>query len=225
MSVDNLPTHVWNTEWLRTDTSSITALYETIEQAWQKAVEGFQATEGQAVACRPGCAECCKPHLRTGFKDAVAMAMSPPEAVLLLRALSSLPSQTKIAVLEHADALKIYGRFEIAPGLALSAAYRICPLLDPQTNLCVVYEGRPLVCRASGLPVRWRANDGYTHVACYKNRGNTEGIEGLYTKDYGLGPRMVRGNDQSVWEDAWGVVSRKGSLLRLPLRSVGRAPR
>lgn len=114
------------------------------------------------IPCRPGCAACCHGPFDISAAD-----------VLLLRAgVQSLPEEQRRAVRQRADALVTLIRKE-EPGwdggaigdigedrfdvLAEKLADEPCPCLD-ESGACLIYQHRPLVCRAMGLPMRTRGN-------------------------------------------------------------------
>lgn len=89
---------------------------------------------GDWLVCRPGCTECC---------------MGPFE----IRALDGLRMRNglmQLAAVDEAKAERVRARV---------AAYKeaedaACPVLDPSTGLCDLYESRPMMCRVFGAATR-----------------------------------------------------------------------
>lgn len=103
----------------------------------------------QAVACRPGCDDCCH----------ALFDLSPAEALSLALGFLELPRQARREVLRRGE--KAAQLFDQAMAAAfsqageerlrvLSAARAPCPLLDQ--GRCLLYERRPLTCRLYGIP-------------------------------------------------------------------------
>jgi len=82
--------------------------------------------------CRKGCADCCR-HLASEPR------VSRDEWLLIDRALKALPADT-------AD--KARGRIRDSAGNPRPV---LCPLLDSDSGACLVYEARPIACRAYGF--------------------------------------------------------------------------
>lgn len=121
---------------------------------------------GDWLACRPGCTQCC----------IGVFAINQLDAWRLRRGLARLESQDP----ERAAAIRARARESLArirrdfPGdratgiLSEEAAAsrrfedfandEPCPVLDPKTGLCELYESRPMTCRVFGPPVQ--AEDG-----------------------------------------------------------------
>jgi Fe-S-cluster containining protein len=117
---------------------------------------------GKWLACRPGCTQCC----------IGVFPINQLDALRLQRGLAKLESSAP----KHAAAIRQRARESVArltpefPGDASSglleegeeSARRFedfandepCPVLDPQTGLCELYESRPMTCHVFGPPVR-----------------------------------------------------------------------
>lgn len=94
-----------------------------------------QAAAPGQVTCGAGCAKCCQ----SGLSVTVA------EAERLAAVLSAYPSTARAALLAHVR----------ASASAQGREQGQCGLLDP-SGRCLVYDGRPLVCRSHGVPVKFR---------------------------------------------------------------------
>jgi len=107
------------------------------------------AEHPQAVACRPGCDDCCH----------ALFDLSPAEALSLALGFLELPRQARREILRRGEkAAQLFDQ-AMAAALAqtgeerlrvLSAARAPCPLLDQ--GRCLLYERRPLTCRLYGIP-------------------------------------------------------------------------
>lgn len=82
--------------------------------------------------CRKGCDECCR-------RLASVPRVSAEEWRLIAAALDALPAATAGLVLRRIQES------------ASAARPVICPLLDTDSGTCLVYEARPIACRAYGF--------------------------------------------------------------------------
>lgn len=107
------------------------------------------AEHPQAVACRPGCDDCCH----------ALFDLSPAEALSLALGFLDLPRQARREILRRGE--KAAQLFDQAMATAfaqtgearmraLSAARVPCPLLE--AGRCQLYIRRPLTCRLYGVP-------------------------------------------------------------------------
>jgi Fe-S-cluster containining protein len=85
-----------------------------------------------AWPCRKGCDDCCR-------SLASAPRITRAEWLLIASALDALPSQT-------ADAARC--RIEAS---ASASRPVVCPLLDTASGACLIYDARPIACRAYGF--------------------------------------------------------------------------
>jgi Fe-S-cluster containining protein len=127
---------------------------------------------GPWLACRPGCTQCCHgafainaldaERLRTGMKalrkasPAAAKAVEQRAQAWIEEFGKQFPGDPVTGVLGESDEER--ARFE---DFANEAP---CPALNPLTQLCDVYEWRPMTCRVFGPPV-W-TGDGETLACC-----------------------------------------------------------
>jgi Fe-S-cluster containining protein len=134
----------------------------TLIQIVDAALEDAALRSGDWLVCRPGCTQCC-----TG--------------VFAINSLDALRLQHGLMDLEKTDAARAgrirersresVGRLAPEfPGDAESGLLdesrdaeerfvefgndEVCPVLDPDTGLCDLYEARPMTCRTFGPPVR-----------------------------------------------------------------------
>ena len=108
----------------------MTGLHHIRETVRQRAEE-MTAIDG-AWPCHKGCDECCR-HL------AAEPRVTRAEWESISAALANLPGGT---------ARGVFARIRKS-----SAAFRpvVCPLLDADSGTCLVYEARPVACRAYGF--------------------------------------------------------------------------
>lgn len=94
---------------------------------------------GAWIVCRPGCFECCMG----------AFAITQADADRLRAGLKAL------AVVDPERAGRIVLRARRWQGHDDEA----CPVLDPETGTCDLYESRPVTCRTFGPAIRWGEGD------------------------------------------------------------------
>jgi len=117
---------------------------------------------GDWLACRPGCTQCCVGVFAINQLDAVRLrsGLARREKADSLRSsrikerarnaverlAASFPGDVKTGILdEDIEADERFAEF---------ANDEVCPVLDPATGLCELYESRPMTCRTFGPPVR-----------------------------------------------------------------------
>ncbi len=117
---------------------------------------------GEWLVCRPGCTQCC----------VGVFAINQLDALRLQRGLADLektnPSRAeRIRSRARASAERLVAEFpgnaqtgvldegpEADEHFAEFANDEVCPVLDPETGLCELYDARPMTCRTFGPPVR-----------------------------------------------------------------------
>ncbi len=117
---------------------------------------------GRRLACRPGCTQCCIGVFPINQLDALRLQRG-------LAKLDSSAPERAAAIRERAreSVARLTPEFpgDVSTGLldeGEEAARRFenfgddepCPVLDPQTGLCELYESRPMTCRVFGPPAR-----------------------------------------------------------------------
>jgi len=117
---------------------------------------------GAHIACRSGCSQCCVGVFAIDRLDAVRLQQGLNELAdrdleraqrILQRASESLertvdffPGDVETGILDaSADAEEIFEDF---------ANDEPCPVLDPVTKTCDLYQHRPMTCRLFGPPLR-----------------------------------------------------------------------
>lgn len=117
---------------------------------------------GEWLACRPGCTQCCIGVFAINQLDAARLQRGlaklqshDPERAASIRqrardAASRLsaefPGDSRTGILSNTeDAIQSFEEF---------GNDEPCPVLNPETGLCDLYDSRPMTCRVFGPPVR-----------------------------------------------------------------------
>ena len=156
-------------DWARVDTRRMRQAYERIDAAWQRAIQGYQETEGRSALCTSGCADCCRADTdQCAWKGSVHLSFSPSQAAILLESIMPLPGSAKGGIVKRAreqmiDPVSLLGK--------PISTYRVCPLLNSSSGCCVVYPARPIICRTFGLPILYQDKyvPGTISLGCPKN--------------------------------------------------------
>jgi Fe-S-cluster containining protein len=136
-------------------------------QIMDAALADASRRSGEWLVCRPGCTQCCVGVFAINRLDAVRLQRGladlektdPQRARSVrerardsIRRLSAeFPGNAKTGVL---DAAVLDEGSEAEERFAEFANDEPCPVLDPETGLCDLYEARPMTCRTFGPPVR-----------------------------------------------------------------------
>jgi Fe-S-cluster containining protein len=129
---------------------------------------------GDWLACRPGCTQCCVGVFAIHQLDAVRLQQgladlekTDPQRARRIRERArdsvgrlsaEFPGNAKTGVLDESP--------EAEERFAEFANDEPCPVLDPDTGLCDLYEARPMTCRTFGPPVRSEGGLGVCEL-CY----------------------------------------------------------
>jgi Fe-S-cluster containining protein len=117
---------------------------------------------GEWLVCRPGCTQCCVGVFAINQLDAVRLQQgladleeTDPQRALRIRErarasvgrlAADFPGNAKTGILDEGrDAEERFAEF---------ANDEPCPVLDPETGLCDLYDARPMTCRTFGPPVQ-----------------------------------------------------------------------
>jgi Fe-S-cluster containining protein len=133
---------------------------QTLIQIVDAALADVTRRSGDWLVCRPGCTQCCigvfpinqldAVRLRSGLAEMEKRA--PAERVreraqdAIRRLSASFPGDPATGLLDEGEAAEAH--------FADFANDEPCPVLDPQTGVCELYESRPMTCRVFGPPVR-----------------------------------------------------------------------
>ena len=117
---------------------------------------------GEWLACRPGCTQCCvgvfavnqldAARLQQGLADLEktdprrARRIRKRARASMERLSPEFPGNAKTGVLDESS--------EAEERFAEFANDEPCPVLDPETGLCDLYDARPMTCRTFGPPVQ-----------------------------------------------------------------------
>ena len=151
-------------------------LVQIVDSALSGAVTRSRKDDGTSwLACRPGCTPCCHgvfkismldaERLRSALCDlemqdarkAEAIRMRAKEFVGALN--PDFPGEPRTGIL-NADE-EAWAAFAENPQADMP-----CPALDPDSGRCGLYEGRPLICRIFGPPIRSESGIGVCEL-CY----------------------------------------------------------
>jgi Fe-S-cluster containining protein len=117
---------------------------------------------GERLVCRRGCTQCCVGVFAINQLDVVrlqrglaALEKKDPQRAgrirerardSIQRLSAEFPGNAETGVLDEGP--------EADERFAEFANDEVCPVLDPETGLCDLYESRPMTCRTFGPPVR-----------------------------------------------------------------------
>jgi Fe-S-cluster containining protein len=148
---------------------------EQLIQIVDAALADTVARSGPHLVCKPGCYQCCVGVFPIALEDAVrlregldALERTDPEkaARIHARVADSLtrldpwfPGDVTTGILnEDYEAAILFEEF---------ANDEPCPVLDPATGTCDLYESRPILCRTFGPPMRTEEDNLATCELCY----------------------------------------------------------
>jgi Fe-S-cluster containining protein len=134
----------------------------TLVQIVDAALADASRRSGGWLVCRPGCTQCCVGVFAINQLDAVrlqrglarieetdrerARRIRSRARDSVRRLAATFPGDVKTGVLdEDPEAEECFAQF---------ANDEVCPVLDPATGLCELYDARPMTCRTFGPPVR-----------------------------------------------------------------------
>jgi len=153
------------------------ALIQIVDAALAEATR----RSGGWLVCRPGCTQCCigvfpinqldALRLRRGLADlqkrapdrAARVRERAREAVARLSA--DFPGDAATGILDEGD--------EAERRFSDFANNEPCPVLDPETGNCELYESRPMTCRVFGPPVPSENGLGVCEL-CYHGASDKE---------------------------------------------------
>ena len=137
---------------------------ESLIQIVDAALASAADRSGPHLACRPGCSQCCHGVFEISALDALRLreghAQAAPEVAARIRdridqarihLTPFFPGDPSTGVLRGSEE-----EIELFEEWAHADA---CPILDPATQTCDLYEHRPILCRTFGPPIRNDAAD------------------------------------------------------------------
>lgn len=153
------------------------ALIQIVDSALAEATR----RSGNWLACRQGCTQCCigvfsinqldAARLRSGLADlekqapARALRVRTRAREAAARLSHDFPGDPTTGLLDEGEnAAQRFSEF---------ANDEPCPVLDPETGRCELYESRPITCRVFGPPVRSEDGLGVCEL-CFQGASNEE---------------------------------------------------
>lgn len=153
----------------------------TLIQIVDSALAEAARKSGDWLACRPGCTQCCMGvfaihqldalRLRRGLTDLEARAPERAARIrgrardAVARLSADFPGDPSTGLLD--EGVEAEQRF------ADLANDEPCPVLDPATGLCELYDSRPMTCRVFGPPVRGEDGLGVCEL-CFQGASDRE---------------------------------------------------
>jgi Fe-S-cluster containining protein len=136
---------------------------------------------GKRLACRPGCTQCCIGVFPINQLDAFRLRRGLAD---LEQRVPERASQIRHRAREAVGRLSPDFPGDIVSGLldegedagqrfAAFANDEPCPVLDPDTGLCELYESRPVTCRVFGPPVQSEDGLGVCEL-CFQGASDEE---------------------------------------------------
>ncbi|HTH52475.1 MAG TPA: YkgJ family cysteine cluster protein [Edaphobacter sp.] len=150
------------------------SLVQIVDAALASAVE----RSGAHLVCHPGCTQCCHGVFPISQQDAArlrdglsALEDTDPHRAARIR-IRVAESLARISPLFPGDIATgiLHEDYEDAPLFADEDSIgdnEPCPVLDPATGTCDLYEHRPIVCRTFGPPMRTAEGNLATCELCY----------------------------------------------------------
>jgi Fe-S-cluster containining protein len=136
---------------------------------------------GEWLVCRLACTQCCigvfpinqldARRLRRGLADLESHAPERAARVReraresVARLAAEFPGDPVTGILDESD--------DAAERFSAFANDEPCPVLDPETGNCELYEARPMTCRVFGPPVRSEEGLGVCEL-CYQGASDAE---------------------------------------------------
>jgi Fe-S-cluster containining protein len=157
----------WDTSAAKTTSRRLPVSDGALIQIVDSALADATERSGEWLVCRPGCTQCCTGVFAINRLDAqrlkqgmdVLQKADPERAGRIRerarRSIQTLsvqfPGNAQTGLLDEeifAVGSKAEERF------ADFGNHEVCPVLDPKTGLCELYDSRPMTCRTFGPPVR-----------------------------------------------------------------------
>ena len=136
---------------------------------------------GEWLVCRPGCTQCCIGvfsinqldafRLKRGLAD---LEQRSPERAARVRQ-RARESVARLSPEFPGDPISgvLHEGKQAEQQFAAFANEEPCPVLDPETGYCELYESRPLTCRVFGPPVRSEEGLGVCEL-CFQGASDQE---------------------------------------------------
>jgi len=157
-------------------------MHSDLIQIVDAALASASLRSGSHLACRPGCTQCCHGVFTISHQDAArlreglelltvsdsgrALRLRERVAASLRRLDPSFPGNIATGILtEDEEATSAFEDF---------ANDELCPVLDPATGTCDLYQHRPVLCRTFGPPARTEGGDLAACELCYTQASTDE---------------------------------------------------
>jgi Fe-S-cluster containining protein len=152
----------------------------TLIQIVDAALVSANQRAGLHLACRPGCTQCCHGIFPISYQDAArlreglaTLETTDPAQATRIRTRAA-ESRTRLTPLFPGDqATGILNEDYESSALFTDESEKSigdnepCPILDPTTGTCDLYESRPIVCRTFGPPMRTPEGNLATCELCF----------------------------------------------------------
>src|SRR6266702_598732 len=150
------------------------------------ALASATARSGAHLVCRPGCTQCCVGVFPIAHEDAARLREG---LASLTQTDPARADHIRTRVAESLTRLDPWFPGDVATGILAEdddqtilfeefANDEPCPVLDPATGTCDLYESRPILCRTFGPPMRTPGGEGETNLAtcelCYIHASTEE---------------------------------------------------
>ena len=137
---------------------------------------------GHHLVCKPGCSQCCIGVFPIAHEDAARLREG---MATLTQTDSERAARIRTRIAESLTRLDPWFPGDLTTGI-LNEDYEAailfeefandepCPVLDPITGTCDLYEHRPILCRTFGPPMRTEENNLATCELCFIHASTEE---------------------------------------------------
>ena len=154
---------------------------QALVQIVDAALDDAARRSGSWLVCRPGCTQCCVGVFSISLLDAARlqqgleeMQRKDPERATAIRRRARAAVDRLSASFPGNAQTGILAQDEMAQAAFEDFANdEPCPVLDPETGTCDLYQHRPITCRAFGPPVRSEDGLGVCEL-CFHGATNEE---------------------------------------------------
>lgn len=142
---------------------------DTFIQIIDRAVADAYRRGGANLVCRPGCSQCCVGVFPIAHQDAFrlreGLALASPAIVAAIRQRteSSLQRLDPWFPGDLATGI-LHQSYEDTILFEEYANNEPCPVLNPETGTCDLYDHRPVLCRTFGPPMSTAGDDGEVNL-------------------------------------------------------------
>jgi Fe-S-cluster containining protein len=147
-------------------------MQQNLVQIVDTALASSTARSGPHLACRPGCSQCCHGVFPIAQQDAARLREG------LTLASPSIAANIRTRVAESLTRLDPWFPGDRTTGILAEDYESVilfeefandepCPVLDPETQTCDLYEHRPILCRTFGPPMRTPEDNLATCELCF----------------------------------------------------------